>query len=56
MEKTYVALEDLWPYVQAEYKRAEARHDLKGQQWCNYFLQLISGADHKKVEVEDVQA
>ena len=53
MEKIYVALDDLWPYVQEEYKKAEARHDLKGQQWCNYFLQLITMADQKRVEVEE---
>ncbi len=52
MEKMYVALDDLWPYIQEEYKKAEARNDLKGQQWCNHFLQLISMADHKKVEVK----
>ena len=55
MEKMYVALDDLRPWVQEEYKKAEARNDLKGQQWCNWFLQLISVADHKKVEVEECQ-
>jgi hypothetical protein len=54
MEKNYVAIDDLWPYVQEEYKKAEERHDLKGQQWCNWFLQLITCAEHKKLEVEDV--
>ena len=53
MEKMYVALEDLWPYVQEEYKKAEARNDLNGQQWCNYFLQLICSADHKKIKIEE---
>ena len=51
MEKMYVALDDLWPYVQEEYQKAEARNDLKGQQWCTHFLKLITMADHKKVEV-----
>ena len=51
MEKMYVALDDLWPYVQEEYEKAEARNDLKGQQWCNYFKMLISCADHKKVVI-----
>ena len=55
MEKMYVALDDLWPWVQEEYKKAETRNDLKGQQWCNLFLQLISVADHKKVEVDKCQ-
>ena len=54
MEKMYVALDDLWPYVQKEYEKARDRDDLNGQQWCNWFLQLITCADHKKVEVEDV--
>ena len=53
MEKIYVALEDLWPYVQKEYEKAEARNDLKGQQWCNYFETLITCADHKTIEVEN---
>ena len=54
MDKMYVALEDLWPYIQKEYERVEVNKDLKGQQWCNWFLQLICAADHKKVEVPDV--
>ena len=53
MEKIYVALDDLWPYVQKEYEKAEARNDLNGQQWCNYFLQLICSAEHKTIEVEN---
>lgn len=56
MEKMYVALDDLWPYVQKEYERAEVKHDLTGQQWCNWFLQLISSAEHKKVEVPNVSS
>jgi hypothetical protein len=55
MEKIYVALDDLWPYVQKEYEKAEKKANLEGMQWCNYFLQLISMADHKKVEVEECQ-
>ena len=55
MEKMYVALDDLWPYVQKEYEKAEKKANLEGMQWCNYFLQLISMADHKKVEVEECQ-
>lgn len=53
MEKMYVALDDLWPYVQEEYKKAEARNDLKGMQWCNYFETLIVCAEHKKLNVEE---
>ena len=53
MEKMYVALDDLWPYVQEEFKKAEARNDLEGMHWCNWFLQLICSADHKKVSKED---
>ena len=53
MKKIYVALEDLWPYVQKEYEKAMARGDLSGANWCNHFLQLITMADHKKVEVEE---
>ena len=53
MEKMYVALEDLWSYVQEEYKKAEARHDLKGQQWCNWFMQIISCADHQRITIEE---
>lgn len=48
-----IALEDLWPYVQEQYKKAEARNDLKGQQWCNYFEMLICNADHKKINIEE---
>lgn len=55
MEKIYVALDDLWPYVQKEYEKAEKKASLEGMQWCNWFLQLISMADHKKVEVEECQ-
>ena len=55
MEKMYVALDDLWPYVQKEYEKAEKKANLEGMQWCNYFLQLISMADHRKVEVEECQ-
>ena len=53
MEKIYVALDDLWPYVQKEYEKAEARNDLRGQQWCNWFLQLICSADHQKIDKEN---
>ena len=53
MEKIYVAHDDLWPLVQKEYEKAEANYDLKGMQWCNYFLQLINCAEHKKVSKED---
>ena len=53
MEKVYVALEDLWPYVQKEYEKARDRNDLKGQQWCNYFEMLICNADHKKINIEE---
>ncbi len=53
MEKIYVALDDLWPYVQEEYKKAEARNDLKGQQWCNWFLQLICATEHIEISKED---
>lgn len=53
MEKIYVAHEDLWPYVQEEYEKAKNRADLKGMQWCNYFLQLINCAEHKKLNVEE---
>ena len=53
MEKIYVALDDLWPHVQEEYKKAEARNDLKGQQWCNYFLQLLCASEHKKINKEE---
>lgn len=53
MEKMYVAQEDLWPYVQKEYEKAEARDDLEGRQWCNYFLQLICAAEHKKINKEE---
>ena len=53
MEKMYVALEDLWPYVQKECEKARDRNDLTGQQWCNYFMQLITCADHKRVRVEE---
>jgi hypothetical protein len=55
MEKMYVALDDLWPYVQKEYEKAEKNANLEGMQWCNWFLQLISMTDHKKVEVEECQ-
>ena len=53
MEKIYVALDDLWPYVQKEFKKAEAINDLKGMQWCNYFEMLICSAEHKTIEVEN---
>ena len=53
MEKMYVAWDDLWPYVQKEYEKAEANHDLKSQQLCNYFLMLISCAAHKKINIEE---
>lgn len=53
MEKIYVCLEDLWPYVQKEYEKARDRNDLKGQQWCNYFQQLISCADHQRISIEE---
>jgi hypothetical protein len=53
MEKIYVALEDLWPWVQKEYEKAKDRNDLKGQQWCNWFLQIITCADHQKIFKED---
>ena len=53
MDKIYVSLEDLWPYVQKEYEKARDRQDLKGQQWCNWFEQLISCADHQRLTVED---
>lgn len=53
MEKIYVAWDDLWPYVQKEYEKADARDDLEGRQWCNYFLMLISCADHKKIKEEN---
>ena len=52
MEKIYVAQDDLWPYVQKEYEKAEKKANLEGMQWCNYFLQLISMADHKKINIE----
>ena len=52
-KKVYVALEDLWPYVQKEYEKARDRNDLKGQQWCNYFEMLICSADHKKINIEE---
>lgn len=52
-KKVYVALEDLWPYVQKEYEKARERNDLKGQQWCNYFEMLICNAEHKTIEVEN---
>lgn len=55
MEKIYVALDDLWPYVQKEYEKAEKKANLEGMQWCNLFLQLISRADHRKVEVDKCQ-
>ena len=51
-KKVYVALEDLWPYIQKEYEKARDRNDLKGQQWCNWFEQLICSAEHKTIEVE----
>lgn len=53
MDKIYVALEDLWPYVQKEYEKARDRNDLKGQQWCNYFMQLITCADHQRLNMEE---
>jgi hypothetical protein len=53
MDKIYVCLEDLWPYVQKEYEKAKDRNDLKGQQWCNYFMQLITCADHQRISVEE---
>jgi hypothetical protein len=52
-EKIYVSQEELWDWAQREYEKAEARHDLKGMQWCNAFLQQISLADHKKREVKE---
>ena len=30
MDKIYVCLEDLWPYIQKEYEKAKDRNDLKG--------------------------
>ena len=53
MEKIYVALDDLWPFVQKEYEKAEKRADLDGMHWCNYFLQLISMSEHKKIKEEN---
>lgn len=53
MDKMYVRLEDLWPYVQKEWEKARDRNDLTGQQWCNYFMQLITCADHQRVRMEE---
>jgi hypothetical protein len=53
MEKIYVSQEEIWGWAQGEYKKAEARHDLKGMQWCNAFLQQINLAEHIKISKED---
>jgi hypothetical protein len=53
MEKNYVAIDDIWPYVQERYNKAAEHKDLQGMNWCNYFLQLLCVAEHKKIEVEE---
>ena len=50
MKEHYIKQHPLIDWVNKEFKKAEARHDLVGMNYCNAFLQQLVIADVKEIE------